>query len=1097
MKKNISESFNNIILNKFSSETAELLIEFNKYLSTLDEDYIIFMARKALRLYELLVLIGSEQCKKLVLSDHVLDQNLTLFENKTVALIDDTLILGTTLARSKKVLLNAGAKKVTTHVFATDSKYWCKELVTPEKYFIDLNHENTLTFCAAEVDALATAAIPYLTDFPFSRLIRIKKKDIYILQGMTGWETYNLTTPSQEIDNVSFFSLLPTSIQKNKFINSVHFLDSSLFDILKIRIFIRQANYDYILRIVPIVTLKTLNIQNIDSIFFKIVDECFSNQEISKKQIINCLQSSISKLRFSQYIFSSILGNLFFKNLQDTLGLKKIPEIDTSESIKHFGYWLKDEFEIIDRFVKNKTLNSNPIFSNDKLQIIESEIPSDVIDTVQKDFQNFDFNKKEFNYKSRTLLTDLMQAFKSLYINHEIPIRKTVHEYKQKILDMDSKSVPHRERLNYGFPWKLLVNYLSGITSNISPEIDAKFSLLLDYLIDMGIAVPIITQSDNVVFRAYRHGEDVLFGDQEIGLVYDAMDGFLTSINNQSMPKLHLEKLIVLLIRIGASRKFLKVIHGATGSEGVARIGYHLHGAVPFIREYGIDTYFANNDTWLSRYMLDREIILEENMRYKLGYRPEIAVKEQNATHESKQIGLLFGLLLNNNILDNNKLTLLASCYSPRDITGALEAELRIVLQWYDTKVKDQIERLDINNLEAVEEFYFNFTKGSGYIAIHSAKMKFLGYINNINKQTIQECSKYLESLEHGIFLSSNWNMYWNAISTSISFEKEQRFEPLIQKLAKSITTLALGLFTIEASLARIFKKSYEKIDNKIYKYLTEITLHQKLVKREQTLYEQLLKIVENNLEFQDLQKNLPFANQWIKNRRLDIYGFIQESSNLLIDFGRNHKRNNYKFVVWYDIMDSLGKNQNKEELLQYRKRIERFKEAINSDLIHLMNSAKADNSYIHDGANSLTSTDDEKHLFFSENRSLEWLKTTLRLIFNRCETYGVNVRIIAINADFTGIPPYYYDNDADAKGETFFEHFSRIKQGLEYFEKNEIKDICERPLFWVTREMRNDLGIEEFLEVKMEYKKTIKETIDHMQVTSNMIGGFIDEVID
>jgi hypothetical protein len=65
------------ILGKFSPDTALLLVEFSKHLSTLDADYIIFMARKALRLFDLLQLAGAPPCKSPVLSNHVLDENLT------------------------------------------------------------------------------------------------------------------------------------------------------------------------------------------------------------------------------------------------------------------------------------------------------------------------------------------------------------------------------------------------------------------------------------------------------------------------------------------------------------------------------------------------------------------------------------------------------------------------------------------------------------------------------------------------------------------------------------------------------------------------------------------------------------------------------------------------------------------------------------------------------------------------------------------------------------------------------------------------------------------------------------------------------------
>src|SRR5664279_2143546 len=105
------------ILGKFTPDTAKLLIEFSKHIASLDADYVIFMARKALRLYDLLLLAGGPPCNRPVLSNHVLDENLQIFANKKIVLVDDTLILGTTLGKATRKLIEAGAASVTQHVF--------------------------------------------------------------------------------------------------------------------------------------------------------------------------------------------------------------------------------------------------------------------------------------------------------------------------------------------------------------------------------------------------------------------------------------------------------------------------------------------------------------------------------------------------------------------------------------------------------------------------------------------------------------------------------------------------------------------------------------------------------------------------------------------------------------------------------------------------------------------------------------------------------------------------------------------------------------------------------------------------------------------
>jgi hypothetical protein len=111
---------------------AVLLVEFNKHIALLEADCIVFMARKVLRLYDLLVMAGGPLCRSHVDSDHVLEQSPEIFAGKTICLIDDTLILGTTLGAAKRTLLRANAKKVTCHVIAVDQDNWCRDLVDPE-----------------------------------------------------------------------------------------------------------------------------------------------------------------------------------------------------------------------------------------------------------------------------------------------------------------------------------------------------------------------------------------------------------------------------------------------------------------------------------------------------------------------------------------------------------------------------------------------------------------------------------------------------------------------------------------------------------------------------------------------------------------------------------------------------------------------------------------------------------------------------------------------------------------------------------------------------------------------------------------------------
>jgi len=58
---------------------AAQLLEYGKLISRLNAHYVIFMARKSLCLYDVLLRIGVPPTEKMILSDRVLDMDLARF----------------------------------------------------------------------------------------------------------------------------------------------------------------------------------------------------------------------------------------------------------------------------------------------------------------------------------------------------------------------------------------------------------------------------------------------------------------------------------------------------------------------------------------------------------------------------------------------------------------------------------------------------------------------------------------------------------------------------------------------------------------------------------------------------------------------------------------------------------------------------------------------------------------------------------------------------------------------------------------------------------------------------------------------------------
>jgi len=273
-----------IILSQFEPDIASPLIEFGKNLSRIDADMIMFMARKSLCLYDVLLLLGIAPIEKSVVSDRTLDMRLDPFIGKKVALIDDTLILGTTLAKTKRLLETEAKATVMVNVFCADRNSWCRELLQPTSIAIELDHQRLMTFCTAEVRVLSLIPRPYIVDFPLSRPIRIRTGDSQCMLSSVEWLSFKISTKLQERNGVNLFTFFPTDDVLEELTKGFGEQISSLIDIVKVRAFARKQEEVYWTQLVPIVTLKPVNQSDITPLLEFLVERISeaSNRDFSK-----------------------------------------------------------------------------------------------------------------------------------------------------------------------------------------------------------------------------------------------------------------------------------------------------------------------------------------------------------------------------------------------------------------------------------------------------------------------------------------------------------------------------------------------------------------------------------------------------------------------------------------------------------------------------------------------------------------------------------------------------------------------------------------------------------------------------------------------
>lgn len=297
----------------------------------------------------------------------------------------------------------------------------------------------------------------------------------------------------------------------------------------------------------------------------------------------------------------------------------------------------------------------------------------------------------------------LIGQFIDIYYNKEIPCRTIVKELGRKVFE-SSDYQQLVQRLSSGFTYRNLVEKLSEYANGIDAL--TRVSIFLDRAIDYGMVVPITQIKDGIVSRAYRHGEDILFGEREEKLFAIMLRSFqISSRGDKPITHISAEKMMVLFTKIGVSLGVLDLyisnftctpLNRDKQKSNVLQIKPYLKGNVAIAgpvealkKRYKIP--FATDSDkalWLSELFLYKKKYLVRDMsgKYKL-YNVIDSVRDsaidQNSKDMSKRIGRLFGKVCNPEVntgitFDDNDLVCISTCCSIKDAVLAITSELNI-----------------------------------------------------------------------------------------------------------------------------------------------------------------------------------------------------------------------------------------------------------------------------------------------------------------------------------------------------------------------------------------------------------------------------------
>jgi hypothetical protein len=777
MKYTIMErkTLKNEVIEIFGEKTIDSFKKFITYIDSRNPDIIVLMARKAICLFELFRYLDLEKPKGEIVGDRVLDLEPDYFRGKKIIIVDDTLIVGSTLSEIKEKLISYGINFEIV-VFSVDNVNWQKHLIIPDYIQEPFSPEEILNFCINEVKAFSLVSLPYLVDFPTSNFIKIEKSEFKDLLSSDKTSAVSLGLYLNPLNEL--YTFLFENELKEQFLQKVGFSFKDIIEVIKVRVYVSYYS-DAIpkVKFVPIVLLKPLTSETINVLFNYIIE--YSEDPETFKRYIGKTEV---KLRIIQYYLSVTLGTTFLKYASTISSNFKSAIFNCSETINLFGKTLSELFE---KLLKADIIKPCRLLVSSNTQLDEYNAKFDDV------FSNL-------HIEGYNILQSFQKIFSNLFDLRELPARK--------FLISGNKDKQFLNRLKKGIPFNKIVSFFSTeLNIQNDDKLLAAFSIYLDICNDLGLSIPIICHFKNIYFRGYRHGELGKRTEGNIFLFYKFLEAFCITNNyniGKGIDSILLEKLAVIFFRIAAREEFIDVTYDYSDPSAI-NIGFYLMGAV-MVNNDKVDFFPNNRNDWFINSYCGKILKSEKedgHYKYSINEVPhdEGIPCKIGGLHKSKQLGYVLGKVIktqntdsktipiqHSNPININRLTILASCYSASDFAMALAAELNIIYNWLRFSVENILQKGNLIN----NSIFVKFDESTVYQAFNQALFKFVltfSQTENVEK-IINDASEFLNP---DPLSKESWDYY----SKKLGIGQDNRIE--IKKLNPKLTDIIYKLSAI------------------------------------------------------------------------------------------------------------------------------------------------------------------------------------------------------------------------------------------------------------------------------------------------------------
>lgn len=885
----------------FDKTMKQQILNYASYINATNADVYIVMARKCACFTNFLQDLNLIAFNGLVITDKRLEYDIDVVRGKKVLIIDDIVVSGTSIYNVIDTIKTV-ADSVQAIVLGVNTKWFEKEILEIDgKSYICAPYNNysdseCMQICSNLVRCFALATIPYDVDFPTFSSIKMSQALFSQIIAFDDWYSFDVSSQIQAENNVKAISLLPTRELIDELSNEIG-INVGAYAFCKIRLFVRYLNKKKETCVVTAVPYFLVN---------EIANDCVS--ELYKKFIglKEETLSSIAKLRVLQFVFSAKLYNRWVEKINKVTG----KTINTEFNFSKF----------------------NSVFPTDMYDAVMNSVKN--INNCQcldiKEIEPIDYSNEICKLKIRdgstiaSLQARLVEPFTDLYLNKELEARALVKKFKKQVFQ-DPEYRKKVNRLKSGYSYNFLRQIIEKDCGD-NFNVDVIVSLFIDKAVDAGVIVPIIVydKTRKILYRAYRHGEDVPFGEKEEKLCALMLQDYQNIGGESSISKLRLEKLLVLLLRIGLHLKLFTRFASNTQNEDLlynskklytpskaANITSYLFGDIvtidavnangEAIREHYIRN--KNDAIWLSGILEEKGIItLNDVKKYTVEDNINLEVDTQERSC-AQNIGQVFGFLYREaeetkKVDDfNDMLTQLSTCLFPRDITSALAAEIAIFSSYWQRKKKKLSELLDRNQFELLAQ---ELKHEKLYSAINSGQKKYTSFMDRIPLKYINTVTDYLkEKVKTNRLIApilSLWESFW---PSSIVWTEESIPEDLLAIITREGIWILLMNCYVRGVLYFIDTNKDRET------YLKEISDYKDKLKS-YTKSEKAIKIVETQLC--DLKNSITSEKKTKLIKALferidDLVGkslSILQTSDLIINrFGQVNKISRYSNALF------------------------------------------------------------------------------------------------------------------------------------------------------------------------------------------------------